>query len=71
MKHIAHPIIGDATYGKGQHNRLFQDLFNSHRLLLACLEMRLTHPVSGLPLILSAALANDFASVLGALGWEC
>ena len=71
MKHIAHPIIGDATYGKGQHNRLFQDLFNSHRLLLACLEMRLTHPTSKLPLILSAPLANDFASVLGALGWEC
>jgi tRNA pseudouridine65 synthase len=25
MKHIAHPIIGDATHGKGRHNRLFQN----------------------------------------------
>ena len=69
LKHLAHPIIGDATYGKGRHNRLFQELFGSHRLLLACLEMRLTHPVSGLPLTLRAPLAADFSDVLGKLGW--
>ena len=70
LKHLAHPIIGDATYGKGRHNRLFQELFGCHRLLLACLEMRLTHPVSGEPLKLSAPLADDFVSVLDALGWD-
>jgi len=31
MKHIAHPIIGDATHGKGRHNRLFQELFGYQR----------------------------------------
>lgn len=70
LKHLAHPIIGDATYGKGRHNRLFQELFGCHRLLLACLEMRLTHPMSGEPLTLCAPLAEDFDSVLHALGWE-
>jgi len=69
LKHLAHPIIGDATYGKGRHNRLFQDLFGCHRLLLACLEMRLTHPVSDLPLRLSASLAPDFLDVVNKLGW--
>ena len=69
LKHLAHPIIGDATYGKGRHNRLFQELFGCHRLLLACLEMRLTHPVSGQPLTLRAPLAADFRDVLGKLGW--
>ena len=69
LKHLAHPIVGDATYGKGRHNRLFQDLFNCHRLLLACLEMRLNHPVSGIALTLRAPLADDFASVIGQLGW--
>ena len=69
LKHLAHPIIGDATYGKGRHNRLFQELFGCHRLLLACLEMRLTHPVSGEPLILRAPLAEDFQSLLERLGW--
>jgi len=69
LKHLAHPIIGDATYGKGRHNRLFQELFGCHRLLLACLEMRLTHPVSGQPLTLCAPLAADFSDVLNKLGW--
>jgi tRNA pseudouridine65 synthase len=69
LKHLAHPIIGDATYGKGAHNRLFQQLFGCHRLLLACLEMRLTHPVSGLPLQLRAPLASDFRDVIDQLGW--
>ncbi len=70
MKHIAHPIIGDATYGKGRHNRLFQDVFGCHRLLLACLEMTIAHPVSGEPLTLAAPLAKDFAAVLEKLGWK-
>jgi tRNA pseudouridine65 synthase len=69
MKHIAHPIIGDATHGKGRHNRLFQELFGCHRLLLAATEMRLRHPVSNEPLSLQAPLAEDFAQVLRALGW--
>ena len=69
LKHIAHPIIGDATYGKGRHNRLFQELFGCHRLLLACLEMRLTHPLSGQPLALKTPLAEDFELLLGKLGW--
>ncbi len=70
LKHIAHPIIGDATYGKGRHNRLFQELFGSHRLLLACLKMQLTHPVRGEPLTLSAPLTEDFSGVIAALGWK-
>lgn len=69
MKHIAHPIIGDATYGKGRHNRLFQTLFGTQRLLLACTGMRFTHPQSGEPLHLTAPPADDFAQVCKALGW--
>jgi tRNA pseudouridine65 synthase len=69
LKHLAHPIIGDATYGKGRHNRLFQELFGCRRMLLACLEMRLTHPASGLPLQLDAPLADDFKPALDGLGW--
>jgi tRNA pseudouridine65 synthase len=38
-------------------------------MLLACLDMTITHPVSGLPLRLSAPLADDFVSVLDDLGW--
>lgn len=70
MKHISHPIIGDATHGKGRHNRLFQALFGSQRLLLAATEMRLVHPVSGQALRLQAGLDRGFAEVIGQLGWS-
>jgi tRNA pseudouridine65 synthase len=70
LKHVAHPIIGDATYGKGRHNRLFQTLFGCHRLLLANVELQVDHPASGARLSLAAPLADDFAAVLGQLGWS-
>ena len=70
LKHISHPIIGDATFGKGRHNRLFAQLFGASRLLLACTRMQLAHPHSGEALDLGAPLADDFARVLDALGWS-
>jgi tRNA pseudouridine65 synthase len=69
LKHIAHPIIGDATHGKGPHNRLFEALFGCRRLLLAAVELRLQHPVGGAPLVLAVPPAEDFAAVLRHLGW--
>lgn len=69
MKHIAHPIIGDATHGKGCHNRLFTELFGSRRLLLAAVRLRLRHPVTGADLEVRAPPAADFAHVLESLGW--
>ena len=70
LKHVAHPVIGDATYGKGRHNRLFARLFESHRLLLACIELSLTHPATRKALVLVAPPADDFARVADALGWQ-
>ncbi|WP_199102927.1 tRNA pseudouridine(65) synthase TruC [Aquitalea sp. ASV11] len=70
MKHIAHPIIGDATHGKGVHNRMFAEHFGSQRMLLACMEMQITHPLTGAVIQLTCPLAEDFASVVRALGWE-
>ena len=70
LKHLAHPIIGDATFGKGRHNRLFQQLFGCHRMLLACTRMQLRHPVGGQRLALRAPPDGEFAVVLAALGWK-
>lgn len=70
LKHIAHPIIGDATYGKGRHNRLFAELLGSRRLLLACTRLAFRHPHGGGPLTIEAAPADDFAAVLAQLGWN-
>jgi tRNA pseudouridine65 synthase len=70
LKHIAHPIIGDANWGKGVHNRFFQQRFGCHRLLLACTRMELRHPQDGRPLSIEAPLEESFASVVAALGWD-
>ncbi|TWO81997.1 pseudouridine synthase [Denitratisoma oestradiolicum] len=70
MKHIAHPIIGDATHGKGRHNRMFAECFDNHRLLLACVELRFPHPVSSQPLTITAPIEGEFARVIRALGWQ-
>lgn len=70
LKHVAHPIIGDATYGKGNHNRAFAARYASHRLLLANVHLGITHPATGKPLQLRAAPADDFTAVCRQLGWE-
>jgi tRNA pseudouridine65 synthase len=70
LKHASHPIIGDTTYGKAAHNRLFANLFGSRRLLLASTGLVLPHPLDGQPLTLSAPLAPEFADVVTALGWS-
>ena len=69
LKHIAHPIIGDATYGKGRHNRFFAEQFDCHRLLLACTELRFDHPASGRRLWIEAPVSGEFAALLARPGW--
>jgi len=68
MKHLAHPIIGDATYGKGRHNRLFSERFGDGRMLLACVELGFRHPASGAPTVVRAGPGEAFANVLRHLG---
>jgi tRNA pseudouridine65 synthase len=69
LKHIAHPIIGDATWGKGVHNRFFQQRYGCNRLLLACTRLDFHHPHGGDPVRIEAAPELSFAVVAVALGW--
>jgi tRNA pseudouridine65 synthase len=61
MKHIAHPIIGDATHGKGPLNRAVADLIGHQRLWLHAESLQLDHPVSRLPLVLASPLPVEWA----------
>lgn len=54
MKHIAHPILGDSTHGKGPLNRAVAALLGQHRLWLHAHRLRLTHPVTGAALHIEA-----------------
>lgn len=70
LKHIAHPIIGDATHGKGNHNRYFAEHFGCHRLLLACTELSFDHPISGQRLEIKTPVSGEFAATLARFGWD-
>lgn len=69
LKHIAHPIIGDATHGKGAHNRWWAQHLGLQRLWLHATELRLQHPADGRELLLrsdprDAALNPDWCALL-------
>lgn len=68
LKHISCPLIGDVRYGKGEHNRLFRERHDLHRLALHARSLRLLHPVSGAPLVIAAPIPADLAGAMTALG---
>jgi len=69
MKHISHHIIGDTSYGRGEHNRFFQDNFNCSRLLLHAWTLDLKHPASGNKHRFHATLDPAFESLIRVFGW--
>ena len=52
------------------HHRFFQQRFGCQRLLLACTQIGLKHPLDGRMLTIEAPLEDSFARVIGALGWS-
>jgi len=54
LKHIAHPIVGDATHGKGPLNRALAAHLGLQRLWLHAIALELDHPVHGAPLRIEA-----------------
>ena len=64
FKHLGHPLVGDTSFGKGEHNRLFRMHLGVHRLLLHARSLQLQHPQSDTPLHLQADLDQDWARVL-------
>jgi tRNA pseudouridine65 synthase len=61
MKHIAHPIIGDATHGKGPLNRAVAQHIGVTRLWLHAWRMKLTHPQTQTVLAIEAPLPAEWA----------
>ncbi|BFM07086.1 tRNA pseudouridine(65) synthase TruC [Halioxenophilus aromaticivorans] len=70
LKHINHPIIGDAKHGKSIHNRFFQTAFNAHRLLLHAHRLCFNHPVTQQPLAITAPLDETMNHLLHEFGWQ-
>ena len=60
-KHIAHPILGDATHGKGPLNRAVAAHLGVSRLWLHALQLALRHPVTGEALSVQAPVGPEWA----------
>jgi tRNA pseudouridine65 synthase len=69
LAHVSHPIIGDSTYGKGRHNRLFAEHYGVRRLLLACVRLGFDHPVTGRRLRIEADPGGGFPELSRQIGW--
>jgi len=70
LKHLRHPVIGDANYGDLAHNRFVRAAFGVARLLLAATSLRFAHPYTGAAVHALAPPADEFARVCRALGWD-
>ncbi len=69
LKHLSCPVIGDTSYGKSEHNRLFAREFGLERLALHCLDLGFVHPTLGTPMLVHAPLPPDLAVPLARM--EC
>ena len=61
LKHIAHPIVGDSTHGKGPLNRAVASFLGTQRLWLHAQSLAFTHPLTGQPLKFEAAPGPEWA----------
>jgi len=69
LAHVSHPIIGDSTYGKGRHNRLFAERYDVRRLMLACVRLEFDHPATGQRIDVAADPGAEFVLLAREFGW--
>lgn len=69
LKHISHPIIGDARYGRGRHNRYFAEHLQAPRLLLHAHSLALPNPETQQTLHITAPLDDCLQSLFTRFNW--
>jgi len=62
FKHIAHPLVGDTTHGKGAHNRAVAQWLGTARLWLHCEWMEV--PTADGPLRITAPAGPEWQALL-------
>lgn len=70
VKHLSHHLIGDTKYGRGEHNKLFREHFDCHRMLLHARTLEITHPFTDERLIITAPLDETFRRIFQKFSWE-
>ncbi|MEX0326530.1 MAG: RluA family pseudouridine synthase, partial [Puniceicoccaceae bacterium] len=62
MKHLGHPLLGDALYGFRKAPKVDQP--EIPRVMLHAVRLKFIHPISGEPMELKAPLPEDFRRVI-------
>jgi tRNA pseudouridine65 synthase len=70
MKHIDHHMVGDTKHGRGEHNRLFREKFEVHRLLLHAKSMVFMHPINHETMTVHAPFDSVFQTLFKRFKWE-
>ncbi|GAA6135797.1 tRNA pseudouridine(65) synthase TruC [Oceaniserpentilla sp. 4NH20-0058] len=70
LKHLSHPIIGDARYGKSKYNRYIAEHYQCSGLLLHARTLSITHPMTGAPLHIAAPLDNRLSHLFKEFNWQ-
>jgi tRNA pseudouridine65 synthase len=70
LKHIAHPVLGDAGYGRSEHNRLCRERFGLFRLALHASALAFDHPGSGARVHFEAPFPPDLREPLRRMGFD-
>jgi tRNA pseudouridine65 synthase len=70
LKHIDHPVIGDANYGKGAVNRALATRYGLSRMALHAASVTFRHPVAGHEETVSAPVPSDLSEPLARMGFD-
>ena len=70
MAHLRHPIVGDTTHGDGKHNKLFREIYDSHRLLLHASSLKFVHPFTRQELLIKAGVDETWQRLCAEFNWD-
>ena len=70
MKHIFHPIVGDRKFGDWRHNKFIEEQFGCRQLMLHAASLLFTHPLTEVPLVISAQPDETFSSLVDKMGFS-
>jgi len=70
LRHLNHPVIGDANYGACKLNRALAAEYGLRRLALHAARLHFTHPITGQPMTIEAPLPADFREPLQRMGFD-
>ena len=69
MAHLRHPIVGDTTHGDGKHNKMYREVYDSHRLLLHASKLEFVHPFTNENVVIKAGVDETWLKLCEEFGW--